>query len=92
MDFNKFIKQTIEIAAESAAFKAVAMMGDQVKNTRNDGLLPKDEVAALCGGVTDMTLARWDKSGYLPKTRIGRRVFYRAEDVARIMGQKGGQA
>lgn len=95
MDLNINLQALIDNAAEKAALKAVALMGGTVKDTSEThagGLLSKSEVKAMCGNVTDMTLSRWDKSGYLPKTRIGRKIFYRAEDVARITGQKGVQA
>ena len=32
------------------------------------------------------TLIRWDKSGYLPKRHVGRRVAYRREDINRLAG------
>jgi len=96
MESNFSIESIIENAAEKAAFKVVALIGGIAKTTtetpKDGGLLSKDEVKVMCGGITDMTLSRWDKSGYLPKTRVGRKIFYRVEDVARITGQKGGQA
>ena len=34
--------------------------------------------------ISDATLYRWDKSGYLPKVKIGGKVFYRQSDIKKI--------
>lgn len=31
------------------------------------------------------TLWRWDKTGYLRKVKIGKKIFYRGSDVAKLM-------
>ena len=51
------------------------------------GLLTKKEVMERLH-VTAMTLHRWDKSGYLRMTHIGRKVFYSGADIARIIKNK----
>jgi predicted DNA-binding transcriptional regulator AlpA len=33
---------------------------------------------------SDATLYRWDKTGFLPKVKIGGRVFYRLSDIKKI--------
>jgi hypothetical protein len=33
---------------------------------------------------SDATLYRWDKSGYLPKVKIGGKIFYRLSDIEKI--------
>lgn len=48
----------------------------------DDGLMTAKEVRAMIG-VTDKTLHVWDKSGFLPRIRIGGVVRYRRADVER---------
>ena len=50
-------------------------------------LISQQELAKLLG-VTPKTLAEWNRHGFrgltLPKVKIGRRVFYRPDDVVRF--------
>lgn len=53
--------------------------------SRNDAVITKEEANALpTMGKSEATLMRWDKNGYLPKVRIGRRVGYRLSDLKKI--------
>lgn len=47
-------------------------------------LLTRKTVAKLLK-VSLVTLWRWDKKGYLPKIKLGGRVWYRADMVNRLM-------
>lgn len=51
----------------------------------DDGFVFQEEAAKLLK-VSLRTLIRWDKSGYLPKRHVGRRVAYRREDINRLAG------
>ena len=31
------------------------------------------------------TLWRWDKTGYLPKVKMGKKIFYRLSDIQKLM-------
>ncbi|MEE0882253.1 MAG: helix-turn-helix domain-containing protein [Bacteroidales bacterium] len=47
--------------------------------------LTREEVSTMLGGVTYPTLWRWDKTGYLSPTHMGRKVRYRKSDVIKIL-------
>jgi len=47
------------------------------------GLVAKSAVK-LSLGVCDRTLARWAKTGYLPRVRIGKGIYYRVTDLAKL--------
>lgn len=49
-----------------------------------DCLLTRDEVAALLK-VNLCTLHEWDKRNTLCPTRIGRKVFYKVEDIEKFL-------
>jgi hypothetical protein len=50
-----------------------------------DEVVPKHEANSLPNmGKSEATLMRWDKSGYLPKVRIGRKIGYRKSDLKKI--------
>jgi hypothetical protein len=52
------------------------------------GLVPKSDVK-LSLGVCDRTLARWAKTGYLPRVRVGKGIYYRVSDLKKLT--KGGE-
>ncbi len=50
-----------------------------------DGLIPlEDAKKRPYISNSDATLYRWDKSGYLPKVKVGGKVFYRLSDIKKI--------
>lgn len=49
------------------------------------GLISKSAVK-LSLGVSDSTLTRWAKNGTLTRVRVGRKIFYRVTDLAKLMG------
>jgi predicted DNA-binding transcriptional regulator AlpA len=60
---------------------------EKLKEQENDGLLDCKQVMELLN-VKYETLWRWDKSGYLPCVKIGKRNNYRREDVEEILGKR----
>lgn len=50
-------------------------------------LLPKGEVCKRLG-VSDSTLWKWDKVGYLKRVKIGRSVFYNSDDIKKISSRQ----
>lgn len=60
---------------------------DHTPQDDNEGLMCIAEVCSKLG-VTKPTLWRWDKMGYLTKVMVGNRIFYRKEDIKRIINQK----
>lgn len=46
-------------------------------------LYTRDEAAKLLG-VNSSTLWRWNKTNYLPVTKVGGKVLYRRDDIERI--------
>lgn len=48
------------------------------------------EDAAKALNVTLSTLWRWNRSGYLVPVKVGTKVLYRASDIDRMLGRKGG--
>ncbi len=53
------------------------------------GLIKKDAVKQAFG-ITDRTLLAWAKSGLLPRVKIGKFVYYRVTDLAKLT--EGGEA
>ena len=52
--------------------------------TKEESYLSAQETADKLG-VDVSTLWRWDRSGYLKKVRVGRKVYYRRGDVIKLM-------
>ena len=50
-----------------------------------DELIPKKEAKNLLGGVSDATLWRWEKDGYLIPERFGRKIMYRKSEIQGLM-------
>lgn len=86
------IKNIILRTAEETAKQVVEKLNTSPQhNTADpDVLIYKDEARRLLGGVSSVTLTRWDRSGYLPKQHIGRKVCYRRGDIDAII-KRGGQ-
>lgn len=42
--------------------------------------------------VTERTLQRWRTEGTVPYTKMGRRIYYIADDIERVMREKGKNA
>ena len=50
-----------------------------------DEMIPKKEAKALLGGVSDATLWRREKDGYLIPERIGRKILYRKSAILGLL-------
>ena len=50
-----------------------------------DELISKKEAKILLGGVSDATLWRWEKEGYLIPERFGRKIMYRKSKIQGLM-------
>lgn len=91
-----FIERLAEEVAEKAATRAAEKVATQVGSipssaqTSQDDYVYCDEARKLLGGVSYPTLARWDKTGYLTKHHVGRRVAYRRADIMKLI-PKGGE-
>ena len=86
MDYDDFTRVMDEVIDKVAAkFQAIAAA--PAGSDDQELLTPKD-VAALFS-VTQKTLHVWDKTGFLPRIRIGGVVRYRRADVERAAQVKG---
>ncbi len=75
---------------EEMADKVVARLQQVTPPASNDDktMMTPKEVRSIFG-VTDKTLHVWNKTGFLPRVRIGGVVRYRREDVERAAQVKG---
>lgn len=80
MDYEDFSRVIDEVADKIAA-KLQALTPPPTSDDEKELLTPK-EVRTLFG-VTDKTLHVWNKTGFLPRIRIGGVVRYRRADVER---------
>jgi len=87
-DLKYFIKQTAEETAKQVVEKLNT--SPLHNNADPDELIYQDAARKMLGGVSSVTLTRWDRSGYLPKHHIGRKVCYRRGDIDAII-KKGGR-
>ncbi len=87
MDYDDLTRMMDEMADK------IADKVKQITQTTNEGqdqgrLMSAKEVRVIFG-VTDKTLHVWNKTGFLPRVRIGGVVRYRREDVERAAQVKG---
>ena len=87
MDYDDLARMMDEMADK------IADKVKQITQTTNEGqdqgrLMSAKEVRVIFG-VTDKTLHVWNKTGFLPRVRIGGVVRYRREDVERAAQVKG---
>ena len=80
MDYDDFTR-VLEEFADKVANKVKAAAPAPAGNDDQE-LMTAKQVRAMIG-VTDKTLHVWDKSGFLPRLRIGGVVRYRRADVER---------
>ncbi len=79
-DLLDFAKNVIELTKE----QLLPMMVTATQTT----LLSRKEVMEKLG-VCEVTLYNWRKSGYLEAVKVGRKVFYRQEDVQKTLELHG---
>ena len=67
---------------------ALELMDEFVNSSKNDNntekYLTTAEVMKLLN-VSEPTLWRWSKNGYLPKVKLGRKCFYRENDIIKLV-------
>ena len=80
MDYDD-LNRAMDEVVEKVAARIQALTPPPAGNDDKELLTPK-EVRTLFG-VTDKTLHVWNKTGFLPRIRIGGVVRYRREDVER---------
>lgn len=68
---------------DTSVKKAIQELEESVSKSNNDNLVPLKEVAETLN-VSRCTLNRWNKDGYLTPIKIGRKVFYRQNDINEI--------
>jgi len=86
MDYDDFARVMEEFTDKVANKVFEIIKAEHPKE--QDELLTAKEVRAMIG-VTDKTLHVWNKTGFLPRIRIGGVVRYRREDVERVAQVKG---
>lgn len=87
MDYEDLTRVMDEMA-DKIADKVKAATQAPSEGQDQGRLLSAKEVRAIIG-VTDKTLHVWNKTGFLPRVRIGGVVRYRREDVERAAQVKG---
>lgn len=68
---------------DTSVKKAIQELEESISKSNNDNLVPLKEVAETLN-VSRCTLNRWNKDGYLVPIKIGRKVFYRQNDINEI--------
>lgn len=61
----------------------------EVPEEKEDVLLTREEVSKQLG-VSETTLWRWDKEGYLKSTKLGVAVRYHQSDIDALKQKRGG--
>lgn len=59
-------------------------LNNQKQQQPEDKLVPLEDVIKLLR-VDKTTLWRWHKTGYLVKSKVGRKVYYKVSDVEKLM-------
>lgn len=75
--------QDLKNAIDASIQQAIQELKEGVSKSNNDNLVPLKEVAETLN-VSRCTLNRWNKDGYLIPIKIGRKVFYRQNDINEI--------
>ena len=86
--FDRLAGGIAEQTAKRVVEKLISSL--QHNSADPDELIYQDAARKMLGGVSLVTLTRWDRSGYLPKYHIGKRVAYRRGDIDAII-KKGGR-
>lgn len=90
------LQALFEKYADEVAERAVTLVAEKLNSSLQhnsadpDELIFQDEARMMLGGVTSVTLTRWDRAGILRKHHIGKRVAYRRGDIDAII-KKGGK-
>lgn len=71
--------------ADAICEKVQTITLELLSQKEQDELIPKKEAKNLLGGVSDATLWRWEKNGYLIPERFGRKIMYRKSEIQGLM-------
>lgn len=75
--------QDLKNAIDASIQQVIQELNEDVSKSNNDNLVPLKEVAETLN-VSRCTLNRWNKDGYLVPIKIGRKGFYRQNDINKI--------
>lgn len=91
MDIQELIKQgsNVQLVINACDLKEAFMQWNaEMKQSepvqKEETYLTANETADKLG-VNLATLWRWDKSGYLKKIKVGKKIIYRESDVIKLM-------
>ena len=83
IDTNPNIQLVIS-AADLKEFALELLAEREKASTQSDKYLTIPETAEKYG-VSQSTLWRWSRMGYLPKHKLGGKCFYRESDIVKLM-------
>lgn len=87
MNIKELMQQgTVQLVINATDLKEAFLSWQREHSTtpKEDTMLTPYEVAQKFG-VTQSTLWRWDKSGYLVPRKVGRKSFYSSTDVEQLI-------
>ena len=70
-----------EAIYERAQTDALELLAKRDENE----MITKRDTKALLGGISDATLWRWERDGYLIPERVGRKIMYRKRDIQELL-------
>jgi len=85
IDTNPNIQLVIS-AADLKEFALELLAEREKSSTKSDKYLTILETAEKYG-VSQSTLWRWSKIGYLPKVKLGGKSFYRESDIIKLLNE-----
>ena len=77
-------KEDLEMAFEDAISSFMKKMKVDTESRNVDEVLLSENEVLQKLGVTHSTLWRWNRKGYLPNVKIGRKVMWRQSDINRM--------
>ena len=91
MNINDILKSgaNVQLVVNALDLKEMFLQWSEEHN-RNSVLVPKEKYltaqeAAEKLGVDVSTLWRWDKTDFLKKIKVGKKIFYRESDILKLM-------
>lgn len=85
IDTNPNIQLVIS-AADLKEFALELLAEREKSSTKSDKYLTIPETAEKFG-ISQSTLWRWSKMGYLPKHKLGGKSFYRVSDILKLIDE-----
>ena len=82
----------IKCTAEETAKRVVEKLNPSLQHysADPDELISQDEARMMLGGISSMTLSRWNRAGILCKHHIGKRIAYRRGDIDSLLRKGAG--